>query len=122
MRAARMYKQKESKCHFIDATDLKSAINIYFDFCSNREKNNLYKTIEKLSTELEDVKEKYEELRSVKQEAVRELLTLQEQHKAELRILTNSQMEEANARENLERKLCELRSEVRILHLLDRFE
>lgn len=121
MRAARMYKQKESKCHFIDATDLKLAINIYFDFCSKREKNNLYKTIEKLSTELEDVKEKYEELRSVKQEAVRELLTLQEQHKAELRILTNSQMEEANARENLERKLCELRSEVRILHLLDRF-
>lgn len=79
----------------------------------NREKNSLYKTIEKLTTELEDIKEKYEEVRSAKQEAVRELLTLQEQHKAELRILTNSQMEEANARENLERKLCELRSEVR---------
>lgn len=79
---------------------------------SNREKNSLYKTIEKLTTELEDIKEKYEEVRSAKQEAVRELLTLQEQHKAELRILTNSQMEEANARENLERKLCELRSEV----------
>lgn len=78
----------------------------------DREKSNLYKTIEKLSTELEDVKEKYEEMRSAKQEAVRELLTLQEQHKAELRILTNSQMEEANARENLERKICELHSEV----------
>lgn len=77
------------------------------------EKNNLYKTIEKLTTELEDIKEKYEEIRSAKQEAVRELLTLQEQHKAELRILTNSQIEEANARENLERKLCELRTEVR---------
>lgn len=77
------------------------------------EKNNLYKTIEKLTTELEDIKEKYEEVRSAKQEAVRELLTLQEQHKAELRILTNSQIEEANARENLERKLCELRTEVR---------
>lgn len=76
----------------------------------------MYKTIENLTTELEDIKEKYEEIRSAKQEAVRELLTLQEQHKAELRILTNSQMEEANAREHLERKLCELRSEV-IFHL-----
>lgn len=72
----------------------------------------MYKTIEKLTAEHEDFKEKYEEIRAAKQEAVRELLTLQEQHKAELRILTNSQMEEANARENLERKLCEIRSEV----------
>lgn len=72
----------------------------------------MFKTIERLKIELEDIKEKYEEVRSAKQEAVRELLTLQEQHKAELRILTNSQIEEANARENLERKLCELRSEV----------
>lgn len=72
----------------------------------------MYKTIDRLSTELEDIKEKYEEVRSAKQEAVRELLTLQQQHKAELRILTNSQIEEANARENLERKLSELRSEV----------
>lgn len=74
----------------------------------------MYKTIDKLSTELVEFKEKYEELRVAKQEAVRELLTLQEQHKAELRILSNSQMEEANARENLERKLCEIRGEVRI--------
>lgn len=68
--------------------------------------------MEKLTTELEDLKERYEELRGAKQEAVRELLTLQEQHKAELRILSNSQIEEAGARENLERKLCELRGEV----------
>lgn len=72
----------------------------------------MYKTIEKLSSDLEDAKEKCEELRGARQEAVRELLTLQEQHKAELRILNNSQIEEANARENLERKLCEIRSEV----------
>lgn len=79
-------------------------------FCS--EKSNLYKTIENLTAEVEEFKEKYDEVRGAKQEAVRELLTLQEQHKAELRILTNSQMEEANARENLERKLCEIRGEV----------
>lgn len=83
-----------------------------FFFVFGREKNNLYKTIEKLSSELEDAKEKCEELRGARQEAVRELLTLQEQHKAELRILNNSQVEEANARENMERKLCEIRSEV----------
>lgn len=77
-----------------------------------REKNDLFKTIEKLSADLEDAKEKSEELRGAKQEAVRELLTLQEQHKAELRILNNSQIEEGIARENLERKLCEIRSEV----------
>lgn len=87
-------------------------INFEFFFVFGREKNNLYKTIEKLSSELEDAKEKCEELRGARQEAVRELLTLQEQHKAELRILNNSQVEEANARENLERKLCEIRSEV----------
>lgn len=51
-------------------------------------------------------------LQLLQQDAVRELLTLQEQHKAELKILHNSQQEEANARENLERKLCELRTEV----------
>lgn len=87
-------------------------LNNYFHYF--REKANMYKNVEKLSTELEDMKEKFEELRGAKQEAVRELLTLQEQHKAELRILNNSQLEEANARENLERKLCEIRSEVRV--------
>lgn len=76
------------------------------------EKSHLYKTIEKLTTELEDTKDKLEELRGAKQEAVRELLTLQEQHRAELRILHNSQQEDFNARENIERKLCELRGEV----------
>lgn len=65
-----------------------------------------------MTAELDEMKENYEELRMAKQEAVRELLTLQEQHKAELRIVHNSQQEEATARENLERRLCELRSEV----------
>lgn len=72
----------------------------------------MHKTVEKLTIELDEMKEKFDELREAKQEAVRELLTLQEQHKAELRIVHNSQQEEASARENLERRLCELRSEV----------
>lgn len=73
--------------------------------------------MEKLTAELDEMKEKCEELRVAKQDAVRELLTFQEQHKAELRILHNSQQEEAAARENLERKLCELRTEVSVKFL-----
>lgn len=58
------------------------------------------------------MKDKCEELRGHKQDAVRELLTLQEQHRAELRISHNSLLEETNARESLERRLCELRAEL----------
>lgn len=78
----------------------------------------MHKTVEKLTIELDETKEKFEELRMAKQEAVRELLTMQEQHKAEIRIVHNSQQEEASARENLERRLCELRSEV----ILEKFQ
>lgn len=46
------------------------------------------------------------------QEAVRELLTLQESHRAEMRIINNSLAEEVASRENLERRLGELRTEL----------
>lgn len=45
-------------------------------------------------------------------DAVRELLTLQEQHRAELRIINNAQQDDTAARESLERRLSELRTEV----------
>ncbi|XP_059613909.1 coiled-coil domain-containing protein 102A isoform X2 [Phlebotomus argentipes] len=70
------------------------------------------KSIERLSLEIQDVKAKCEELRISKQDAVRELLTLQEQHRAEVRISHNALQEEVNARESLERRLCELRGEL----------
>ncbi|XP_017859488.1 PREDICTED: coiled-coil domain-containing protein 102A isoform X1 [Drosophila arizonae] len=76
------------------------------------EKHELHKSIEKLALELQDVRGRQEELRSAKQEAVRELLTLQEQHRAEMRIVNNSLQEEIAARENLERRLSELRTEL----------
>ncbi|XP_055844214.1 coiled-coil domain-containing protein 102A isoform X2 [Episyrphus balteatus] len=76
------------------------------------EKHMLHKNIEKVSIEIQEIRDKHEELRSAKQEAVRELLTLQEQHRAEVRILNNSIQEEVSARENLERRLCELRTEL----------
>jgi len=64
----------------------------------------LHKSIEKLTLEIQDVRGRQEEMRSAKQEAVRELLTLQEQHRAEMRIVNNSLQEEIAARENLERR------------------
>lgn len=96
----------------------------------------MQKSVEKTAQELQDVKDKCEELRGakqvshgfvyivtrltdlgmfslLKQDAVRELLTLQEQQRAELRIINNALLEETGARENLERRLCELRTEVK---------
>lgn len=76
------------------------------------EKHALQRTLEKMTKDLKEASDKCEELRLAKQDAVRELLTLQEQHRAELRIVNNTLQEETNARENLERRLCELRGEL----------
>ncbi|KAL5292824.1 hypothetical protein ACFFRR_011537 [Megaselia abdita] len=76
------------------------------------EKVSLHKALEKVSREIQEVRDRQEELRNAKQEAVRELLTLQEQHRAEVRILNNTIHEETSARECLERRLCELRTEL----------
>lgn len=62
--------------------------------------------------ELEDCKTKCEDLRTARQEAVRELLTMQETRHAEVRIMTNSLQEEMNAREMVERRLSEMRTEL----------
>lgn len=61
---------------------------------------------------MEECKNKCEDLRSARQEAVRELLTMQETHHAEIRIMNNSLQEEINAREMLERRLSEMRAEL----------
>lgn len=68
--------------------------------------------MDKVRKEMEEYRGKCDELRAAKQEAVRECLVLQEQHRAELRITNNSMQDEINARETLERRLCELRTEV----------
>lgn len=85
--------------------------NIFVYFV-RREKSSMHKNLEKVVQELQDVKDKCEELRGAKQDAIRELLTLQEQQRAELRIINNSLMEETTARECLERRIGELRLEV----------
>lgn len=70
------------------------------------------KSLDKSRQEMEDCKNKCEDLRSARQEAVRELLTMQETHHAELRIMNHSLQEEINARESLERRLSEMRTEL----------
>lgn len=62
--------------------------------------------------EMEDYRIKSEEMRSAKQEAVRELLTMEQTHRAEQRISSNSLQEEINARESVERRMAELRAEL----------
>lgn len=53
-----------------------------------------------------------QEMEDCKKDAVRELLTMQETHHAELRIMNHSLQEEINARESLERRLSETRTEL----------
>ncbi|XP_062534048.1 coiled-coil domain-containing protein 102A isoform X1 [Armigeres subalbatus] len=76
------------------------------------EKNSIHKNFEKFRLDMQELRDKCEELRAAKQDAVRELLTLQEQHRVEMRITNNSMQEEVAARETLERRLCELRTEL----------
>ncbi|XP_055529483.1 coiled-coil domain-containing protein 102A isoform X2 [Wyeomyia smithii] len=76
------------------------------------EKNSIHKSFEKFRQDMQELRDKCEELRAAKQDAVRELLTLQEQHRVEMRITNNSLQEEIAARETLERRLCELRTEL----------
>ncbi|XP_050076176.1 coiled-coil domain-containing protein 102A [Anopheles maculipalpis] len=76
------------------------------------EKNAVHRSLEKARQDMQELRDKCEELRAAKQDAVRELLTLQEQHRVEMRITHNSLQEEIAARETLERRLCELRTEL----------
>lgn len=81
-------------------------------FKISSERIQLIKALDKMRHELEDCRNKCEELRAARQEAVRELLTIQETHRAEMRITSNSLQEETNARESVERRLSELRGEL----------
>lgn len=72
----------------------------------------MLKSLDKSRMEMEDCKIKCDDLRSARQEAVRELLTMQETHHAELRIMNHSLQEEINGRESLERRLSEMRTEL----------
>lgn len=74
----------------------------------------MHRTIEKLTVDLQEVKEKCEELREARQDAVRELLSLQDQHQEELRLMRQDLQDETNSREGMDRRINDLRAEVRV--------
>ncbi|XP_017771708.1 PREDICTED: coiled-coil domain-containing protein 102A isoform X2 [Nicrophorus vespilloides] len=76
------------------------------------EKSQLHRTIEKLTSDLHEMKEKCEELREARQEVVREMLTLQDQHQEEVRIVRSDLQDEANNREGMDRRINDLRAEL----------
>lgn len=76
------------------------------------EKLQLHHTIEKLTGEIQEYRDKCDELKEAKQEAVRELLNLQDQHQEELRLIKSDLQDEANSREGMDRRINELRIEV----------
>ncbi|XP_076271850.1 coiled-coil domain-containing protein 102A isoform X1 [Rhynchophorus ferrugineus] len=76
------------------------------------EKASLHRNIERLTNELQEAKEKCDELREAKQEAMRELLSLQDDHEKEIQIIKSDLMDEANSREGMDKKLNDLRGEL----------
>lgn len=77
-----------------------------------REKSQLHRVIDKLTVELQELKEKCEELREARQEAARDLLSLQDQHQEEIRLIKADLQDEANSREGMDKRLNDLRAEV----------
>ena len=72
----------------------------------------MHRSMELLQLELLELRSRVEELKCSKQEAERQLLTLQEQHRQQLISLQQDRRDEANTRETLDRRLADLRSEV----------
>ncbi|XP_044734017.1 coiled-coil domain-containing protein 102A isoform X2 [Chrysoperla carnea] len=76
------------------------------------EKSSLHRNLERLQVELQEARDKCEDLRSARQEAVRELLALQDQHRDELRLVQADLQDEASSREGMDRRLADLRAEL----------
>uniref|UniRef100_A0A3Q0SLE2 Coiled-coil domain containing 102A n=1 Tax=Amphilophus citrinellus TaxID=61819 RepID=A0A3Q0SLE2_AMPCI len=73
----------------------------------------LSKSIERLEAELSQWKLKYEELSKSKQEALKQLNLLKEMHQDELGRISEDLEDELGARTSMDKKLAELRAEVR---------
>ncbi|XP_066991078.1 coiled-coil domain-containing protein 102A isoform X5 [Anabrus simplex] len=76
------------------------------------EKSALHRGMERLQGELQETKDRCEDLRALKQEAVRELLQLQDVHQDQVRLIQLDLQDEASSREGMDRRLADLRSEV----------
>ncbi|XP_014243545.1 coiled-coil domain-containing protein 102A [Cimex lectularius] len=76
------------------------------------EKCNLMRTVERSEEELLECKQRCEELRASRQEAVRELLQLQDQHQDTVALIRADLLDEATSREGMDRRLAELRAQL----------
>ncbi|XP_021922904.1 coiled-coil domain-containing protein 102A isoform X2 [Zootermopsis nevadensis] len=76
------------------------------------EKLLLHRGLEKMQGELQELKDRCEDLRASKQEVVRELLQLQDQHQDQVRLIQLDLQDEATSREGMDRRLADLRTEV----------
>jgi len=71
--------------------------------------------LDRITNELHEEKEKCEELMEAKQETLKQLLALQDEHDKEIEMLKSDLIEEVSSKEGLEKKLNDLRAEVSIL-------
>ena len=78
----------------------------------NSEKAVLHRNLEKLQGELQEMKDKCEDLRASRQEVVREFLQLQDQHQNQVRLIQLDLQDETSSREGMDRRLADLRTEV----------
>ncbi|KAK1117125.1 hypothetical protein K0M31_016931 [Melipona bicolor] len=76
------------------------------------EKNSLHRGLEKLKTEIIQVRKQYEELEESKADVTRELLKLKDRFQLELSDVQADIVDEASSREGMNRRLCELRTEL----------
>ncbi|PNF27632.1 Coiled-coil domain-containing protein 102A [Cryptotermes secundus] len=76
------------------------------------EKILLHRGLEKMQVEVQELKDRCEDLRASKQEVVRELLLLQDQHQDQVRLIQLDLQDEATSREGMDRRLADLRTEL----------
>ncbi|KAL0280019.1 UNVERIFIED_CONTAM: hypothetical protein PYX00_001444 [Menopon gallinae] len=76
------------------------------------EKITLHKTIERLHAELQETKDKCEDLKLAKQDTVRELLSLQDQHRDTIQQIQSDLQDETSCRESVDRRMADLRAEL----------
>ncbi|KAG8250098.1 coiled-coil domain-containing protein 102A [Homalodisca vitripennis] len=76
------------------------------------EKLSLHRSLERLEMEVSEWRDKCEDLRVSRQEAVRELLQLQDQHQDTVALIQADLMDEATSREGMDRRLADLRAQL----------
>ncbi|CAL1293703.1 unnamed protein product [Larinioides sclopetarius] len=77
-----------------------------------QEKNKLMKNIDKLQTEYNQLRMKYEDMKKSKQDIMKELSQIKAEHQDEIDNMRLDLEDEANNRSNLDQRVAELRSEL----------